>query len=257
MTNPLEINSTEARRQGRSPSYPAIDLERAVDRVRTIFEKEKQYPTPVMTVVSHWKYKTVDGNARLVLAALKKFGLLEVLSGKGNLARYKVTDLAIKVLNHPDEKIRLQALQEAALTPTIHREFWTQYGDNLPSEETLKWNLTRDLKFTDRGAREFIDEYQATVKYAQLASTSSLAHLDDLPDYQSISTVKSPTSERLSEVMPTDKLRNREFAIPLPGDKYVTITGPFPLNELGWNQLIAVLQVMKPGLISGEDHKSD
>lgn len=39
------------------------------------------------------------------------------------------------------------------------------------------------------------------------------------------------------------------LTIPLAGGGQITIDGPFKLAEQDWNQFMAVLQAMKPGLV--------
>src|ERR1700736_3830256 len=63
--------------RGRSPSYPAINLETAIQRARVLWETERQHAASVDTIVKHWGYKSLNGPAALSLAALKKFGLVE------------------------------------------------------------------------------------------------------------------------------------------------------------------------------------
>lgn len=43
------------------------------------------------------------------------------------------------------------------------------------------------------------------------------------------------------------------YAIPVSAGIDVAIEGPFPLTEEQWTQLLAVLSVLKPGLVSDED----
>jgi hypothetical protein len=40
------------------------------------------------------------------------------------------------------------------------------------------------------------------------------------------------------------------FVIPLPGGRHLLIEGDFPVSEAQWDQFIAVLDAMKPGLVS-------
>lgn len=42
----------------------------------------------------------------------------------------------------------------------------------------------------------------------------------------------------------------RAVPIPLSADQWVTLQGAFPLPEADWDQLMRVLAVMKPGLVS-------
>src|SRR5947208_2952028 len=131
------MRTPEQRKRGRSPSYPAISLKAAVDRARKLWQEEHEYPTALPTIFKHWGYKSTAGNANLVIAALRKFGLVDY-EGTGDTRRAKVSKLAVQILDHPDEATRLGALQKAALTPPIHAELWQKYRTQLPSDDALR-----------------------------------------------------------------------------------------------------------------------
>src|SRR5215212_7581365 len=113
--------------RGRSPSYPAIDLEAAIKKVQVLYEKEREHPTPAETIVRHWGYKSLNGPASLSLAALKKFGLIDD-EGTGPDRRARVSKLAVSILRNPDTVERSRAVKEAALRPAIHQVLWDRFG---------------------------------------------------------------------------------------------------------------------------------
>lgn len=236
----------------RSPGYPAINLERAISRTQEIWNKDKQYPTPIDAVVKHWGYKSLNGPASLAIAALKRFGLIIVAETKGD-RRITVTDLAVEILNHPNEETRRMAVQKAALKPTLHKELWSKYGANLPSVPVLKWNLTHDMNFTESGAEDFIRQYQQTISFAKLADTE-VRESGDEDDFESNEATAGGNETPISIIPLRNPQRgsgtSRQFDIPLPGGSSVVIVGNFPLNEQEWNQFLAVLAVMKPGLVA-------
>lgn len=45
----------------------------------------------------------------------------------------------------------------------------------------------------------------------------------------------------------------REVLIPIHGKTWPSIRAAFPLTEAAWNQMIAVLQAMKPGLVENSE----
>ena len=76
----------------RSPNYPLIGLEKALERARTIQDQARNHFAPINVVYQLWKYKTGLGDQ--TLAALKAFGLVEIKGEK---------DAALKTLG-PTEK---------------------------------------------------------------------------------------------------------------------------------------------------------
>lgn len=255
---------TEARRpKGRSPSYPAINLELAVQRARELYEKDRQHSTPATAAAKRWGYKSLNGPAAQVLAALKKYGLAED-EGVGDARRVRVTDLAVDILANPEPAARRAAIEKAALRPAIHREMWEEFGTGLPSDETLRWELTRERSFTETGATEFIRSYKATVAFAQLPNkrvTSAQEPAQDLVQI-SVQDVTDDDEPGQTDVLPTNVAASRStppsadskaFPIPLIEGGIVTVEGNFPLSERDWSHFITVLDAMKPGLVSTQE----
>jgi len=292
---PLDVDlitmtpTKSGRRQvGRSPAYPAIDLGRAIARSRVIWDMEKQYPMSPETVMKHWNYTSLNGPAGLQLSALVKFGLMDD-QGTKNDRRVKLSDLAVTILNHPDESERQRAIRIAALTPQAHRDMWEEYGLNLPSDTNLMWNLTRERGFTESGAKEFIKEYRATIAYASMdEGADDELTSDNVPENEALpasmialapQTLTSEVRVRRPEILfdspptaessasssewafyrtlPSGRRVTRpvasqypRFPIPLPGSRgQVTVEGPFPMSEAEWAYFLTVLQAMKPGFV--------
>ncbi|MDQ6946386.1 MAG: hypothetical protein M3256_08950 [Actinomycetota bacterium] len=251
--------------RGRSPSYPAINLETALQRTRQLWEAERQYQASVETIVTHWGYRSFNGPASLALAALKKFGLIED-EGTGTARVAKVSDLAVDILENPDETARREATQRAALNPSIHRELWEKYGTELPSDTNLRWELTRQRNFTETGADEFIPQYRSTVAFAQLRSTATLPtqtvvrQEDDDDDDSETDELPSPDPRPRGRARRPSRLSTETdphvLTIPLVGGTAVLVEGEFPITETDWNQMMAVLNAMKPGLVAEPQDES-
>lgn len=273
-----ETIAPTARRKGRSPAYPAISLEKAIQRARLVHDAEGTYKVPVSSVVSKWGYSSLNGPASLTVSALKKFGLFD---DEGNKAErtVAVTDLAVRILKHPNPEERQAAIREAALCPSIHMEMWEQYGTKLPSDETLEWRLTRDRGFTQTGAREFVREWRETMTFAGLGDTASPVpeNLEEsqgaaeqqrsdgagadpsirTPDLGSLlgwpaASPELPASPPASEQRPSaasQTVQSYPIPIALHGRPPVVVSGAFPLSETEWEQFKVVLDAMKPVLV--------
>lgn len=236
----------QAPKKGRSPSYPAVALDAAIERAATLYAKEGRNRVPITVIHKDWGYAANSGPATVTLAALKKYGLLED-DGQGDKRLGWLSELAFTILRNPDAAAKQAAIQQAALTPTIHREIWTQYGGHPPSDDALHYELLTARNFTETGAREFISQFRRTVGYAQLVAVGSV--VQDQPD---------ATTDQGSggEGVPPADLRTPPLAdsitipIPLVGATRVQISGQFPISEPAWQQLLAVLSAMKPGLVA-------
>lgn len=242
------------RRKGRSPSYPAVDLDDAIRRVEQIYGSEGQHPTPLPAVLKHWNYRSLNGPAGLTLSACRKFELVDV-EGRGDGREIRVSDLAVNILQNPNEAQRRAAIDVAALAPAAHRDLWDKYGATLPSDATVTWYLKRERGFTATGADEFVKEYRATLAYAHQFGAGSLGAQE---------AATNGDEEDLEEVAPPPPRRRRlsatveaeTYVIPIAAGRNVAVEGPFPLTEEQWRQFQSVLAAMKPALVAGEDGES-
>src|SRR4051794_10580533 len=100
----------------RSPNFPYIPLEQALERIRTVWDREGRQSAAPETLAGHWGYSEKSSGGRQTVGALRHSGLLE---GRG--ADLRVTELAQSIiLGEPGSKQWLQDVQEAALSPAIH-----------------------------------------------------------------------------------------------------------------------------------------
>lgn len=270
-----EEQRPQQRPKGRSPAYPAISLEKAIQRVRQLYARDKQYAIPVSSLPEIWGYRSLNGPASLTISALKKFGLVDEEGAKSE-RRITVTDSAVHILNHPSSDARTEAIRDAALLPPVHRELWDAYGASLPSDANLEWRLTRERGFTETGAKEFIREWRETMEFANLdelsrpaasAGTSTPVEGDEDAGHSQVQVAEplvvsaappqvDPGEARVrsqphADTESTPSVQSYPIPIALHGRPPVVVSGPFPLSEPEWAQFKAVLDAMRPVLVNG------
>ncbi len=253
--------------RGRSPNYPGISLGTAIDKARKLYESERRHAAPISVVTSIWGYSSpTTGYATVAVAALKKYGLL--LDEKADGERLlRLSELAMDILLNPEPR---EAIQQAALLPPLHKEMWETYGSRLPSFDTLRWMLVK-RGFTESGVQDFLRVYRETITFAKLdagvvkpiADEAEPTTVDeeehDAPyatgagsDRSSLPSLSAaPGSGKSQTVAQSNGLR-----IPIPlvgGTEVVVIEGQFPLTEQAWAQFMAMITVMKPGLVKPDD----
>ena len=246
------------KRKGRSPSYPGIDLEDAITRARQLYDEEGRNAAPVETIFKHWGYSPDSGLGFTILAALKKFGLVND-EGSGSRRKARLSDIARHILidQREDPTGRLHALQAAALMPPIHTELWEKYRDALPSDATLAYELQMERNFTARGAAEFIPQFKTTLAFAQLLDGGKLSgELEDKPGEESESQMSPPTTLQGPPAKPPTTRQTRVIQLPISSTEWAALQAPFPLTEEKWKQMLAVLDAMKPALV-GNDKGSE
>jgi len=242
-----------------------------VGRAEAIYKHEGKYAAPVDVVLSHWGYTGMSGPASRQVAALKKFGLIEDEGSKTD-RQIRLSDLALRIVM-PDSPERAESLKVAALKPAIHQELLAKYKDGLPaSDGSIRWHLVSDLGFTENAAQELIAEYRATLKFAGLDPSSPPDNLGatdiqepeedpsqsrdmDMSDARPPNGTTPSTREEAEQNETKTKASStmRDLTIPLPGTAWVKIEGEFPMAEDSWDQLLAMLSAMKPGLTRPND----
>ena len=258
MTNEEPLKTRKKR--GRSPGYPAIDLKEALERVKELKNKEGRNEAPVEVILRHWGYKEGTSTGRLVFASLKKYGLLEPKgSGKAQLS-----DLAIKITQdkRPDSSERDRLIKEAAIRPTIFRELLKKYPDGIPSDDTISFYLTTERTFTDSAAAQVIKTFKKTLAYAKINETDLFSGYEgDKTNDESedvIALIQPETTSaapRERQALGQSGPELLKFAF-LGGRATLSMTTEEPLSEDGWNSMMAVLEAMKPGLVT-EKRDSD
>ena len=243
----------------RSPSYPAIDLEEALRRTRQLWEKQHDYLTPLSAVFSIWGYESNAGNANLVVAALRKFGLVDY-EGSGTARKVKVTPLAIQILDHPLAPKRVEAKKEAALLPSIHAELWAQYGAKVPTDDHLRWELEQERGFSRTGAAEFIREYRRTIAYAGLTEGDTVAP----------QTLEPPTPEdehdeddHQERTPPKPPLRRERpagvvtYSVPLKPGSDIVVEFPYAPTDDDWDFFVGMLNAVRSRLVAKPDRTGE
>lgn len=245
------------KKRPRSPSYPVIDLGAAVQRAEAIYKHDGKYFAPIDTILSHWGYSARGGRALRQVAALKKFGLIEE-EGSQSERQVKLSQLGLYIVM-PDSPERTESLKKAAMLPAIHKELRDKYGDGLPSDSTVRWYLKAERGFTEKAAAELLAEYRATLRFAGLDTTPDPGDTVEDTDNRSADEEESQNADMTDmgtetplqhgpKRVETDSAVMRDITIPLPGTAWVKIEGEFPMAEDSWDQLLAMLTAMKPGL---------
>lgn len=241
------------RSKGRSPSYPGIDLETAIQRADLIYRQEGRHPAHFDTILKHWGYKPTTGPGLVTYAALKKFDLL-IDEGSGLNRRGRLSQLALDIIEdeRPDSSDKLQAIQEAALKPGIHRELWEEYKGLLPSDDNLRFTLLRHTPpFTPTGATEFVQEFQATIAFAKLAESARMSPKDteEQPINKGGGPKRDGASGRVTPFVPPSDSAMQTMPVPVAPGKWASLNAPFPLTEAEWQQMLTALGALKPGLV--------
>jgi len=248
----------------RSPSYPAIDLERAIERTQRLWDLAGKHPAPLESAVKAWGYSPKSSGGLQTIAALKQYGFLND-SGTGWGRQITLTKAAQELLvyeadrDSPDWATRAA---EAALRPKVHRTLWQKYGGSLPDDSVMLPFLKLDLGFSDDSAADMLKRFRSSIAFANLAEAAgSVSQDDEDSSDQNVGNggveqvVTSSTLEKRSPNLqsPPTTPGQRSVQIPYSPTTWAVIQAPFPLSEADWEAMIATLNDMKRGLVQPDE----
>ncbi len=157
----------------RSPSFPFIPLETAIERLVAFDRYFGRHPTPADKAGLAWGYKDKSSQADQTLGALRSFGLA-LYKGTGPKREISVSSEGRTYLRAEQDSTRESVVKTAALRPRMFRKLWLDWREDRPVDAVALEKLKFDYKFTDNGAKSFLKVYDATVAYAKLSSSDKI-----------------------------------------------------------------------------------
>ena len=168
----------------RSPAYPYVNLESAIQRAKVFYQKEGRNAAPLAVTSKHWGYEVKSSSCAQTAAALIAFGLMEDES-KGDSRRLRLTQNALTILleTWSDAGEKADLIKRVALAPRIHQLIWGKWGAGI-SDENLRHELIVDWepRFNENSVDRFIKEYRDTIAYANLVESDIVSSEDRSSD---------------------------------------------------------------------------
>lgn len=169
-----DTTEAPAAKRDRSPPFPFIPLDKAVERAMEFANEFKKHPARVSNAVAAWHFGPKSSGGIQTIAALKAFGLLDDIGG-GDDRKVQLTELAWRIILARQEEIRQKALAEAALKPRPIAEHWAIWGADRPADAGCLDDLMFEKSFTEEAAKRFLKVYDATIGYAKLAGSDKVS----------------------------------------------------------------------------------
>lgn len=239
----------------RSPNYPGIPLNKAVDRAEVLYGIARRNAAPAKLVLERWGYSPKSGAGMVTLAAVKHFGLIED-EGRGDNRQVKLSDGAITIILSPHGDERAAAIKAAALRPAMHRVLWEKYGSELPSQDVVRYYLLQEHGFSENGARDLIHEYRETIQFAGLEGSDTLDRDESASDAnrgeQDMSTlVKTPSSQDV--YAPSGPNEPWIVNLPLSPERLVVLHIPRRMSQSDWELLRGHLDLIERATLAHAD----
>jgi hypothetical protein len=150
----------------RSPNCPQISFIEAIEKGRTIYQKEHTHTAAKAVIAADLGYKGISGASLSLIGSLRQYGILE-----GSKEAMRITDDAVAYYERSDDYERWQATMRMAFKPALFAEMRTQFGENVPSEANLRhWLIQRS--FLPKAADDIIRVYKENIILASPGESS-------------------------------------------------------------------------------------
>lgn len=143
----------------RSPNYPGLSLQQAIEAAEKLWKAEKRTSVSHETAVAALGYKMLSGPARVAIAAMRQYGLVD----KAEKGHVRISDVAVSIL-HGDPNERAGALVSAALEPPLFAELHRTHAD--ASENAIRSYLITKKRFAEDGARRAAKAFKESLTFA-------------------------------------------------------------------------------------------
>lgn len=165
----IQPSGKQKRGEGRSPAYPFIPVQKALERVQELYDQESAHPAPLKSAMAAWNYSPKSSGGRQTLATMRYYGLIEV-TGEGDARMVKVSDLGRKIIldKREDDTEKRALIRQVALMPSAHKALFQEYPDGLPSDGTVHHFLVFRRQYNDAAASELLEEFKQTASYIGL-----------------------------------------------------------------------------------------
>lgn len=240
-----DTSKEAAGQRDRSPAFPVIGLEAALEKLAEFEAHYKRTAAPHAKVGEAWNIKT-KAYADRIAAALRYFGLLEY-QGSGKERSAIVSEIGRRYLRAQQDELKQEIIKAAALRPKQIAKHWNDWGKDRPAEAACLDALMGE-GFSDGGARDFLRVYDATITYAKLSDSDKAPHVVQEDEEESeASTVtpqlQTPTKPGMTPPPPPKKLGHQHAAFPLPeGD--VSLSFPAEMSVASAQMMASFVKLL-------------
>ena len=224
----------------KSPNYPGIPLEAAVQVAATLYQggaagtgvgRGRFTPQDAATA---WGYTGISGPVKIRMGALRQYGFIEGKKGEAPLLSGRALTVILRNQATPEHR---QALQEAFLCPPT----FVELHDRLPgaAQDALRQFLIVERNFTDGGANRLIEVYQASMAYAIVDEYDNMAGQDEPEPEEE---VEAPPMVVANPTL-TPEENAQMLTVPLPGGGAAALSSQMTPEQ--WEQMYTILEAYK------------
>jgi hypothetical protein len=235
-----------AGQRDRSPAYPIVPLETALQRLTEFDAHFKRSPARPEKIGDAWNIKA-KAHADRIAAALRYFGLLEY-QGAGKVRSVIVSEEGRKYLRAQQEETKREVVKAAALRPKQIAKFWNAWGADRPADAACLDDLVLKNGFSEAGARDFLKVYDATISFAKLSDSdkSPSESQEDEEEWEKPAVTPeahTPPKPGAGVLPPASKLGQQHAAFPLP-EGSVSLSFPADLSVASAQMMASFVKLL-------------
>jgi hypothetical protein len=247
----------------RSPSYPMLSLPEAIDRVRTLWDKQRKNAVSPAVAMQSLGYKANSGTGGRVISALIQYGFLtEEGKGTGRLVRLTEEARSLMLLE-PGDPDWLKFIKAAALRPKIYAEMAQRWQETLPPDAEIRRYLSYERKFNPDTVHDLIKSFRRTYEFASLGSEGREQEENDIVAGPMEQTDFTATDQRGQahdaggrERRDTPRPPAKEFqpyTLPLAGGRIAHLHVPPEMSAQDFKLLTLGLKLIEASIVTTSD----
>jgi hypothetical protein len=128
------MNDQSGTTRFRSPPFPSLSLQRALERAEQLYRQERDHMAPLAAAARAWNMSPTSSGPIVTVAALRQYDLIDD-EGSGSGRKVRVSQDALRIIldKMPTSQSRQGALRRAFLSPKVFSELWERWKADLPS----------------------------------------------------------------------------------------------------------------------------
>jgi hypothetical protein len=161
------LKETASMERSRSPNYPSIPLDQAVDLISKLHSKSRTNIIDRESAAKDMGYSGLTGRSLKILGALGQYDLVKA-SGKGSV---RVTPVAVDILHGITDEDRKAALRHAGTAPKLFKSIVDRFTDGIPSENVIRSYLIQQ-GYADAALGPAIKSFLETNRFLENAGAN-------------------------------------------------------------------------------------
>lgn len=224
----------------RSPNYPRLSFEEALEKVRMVYDELHTYPADKEVISKSLGYGSLNGGSAAMIAGLNQYDLLEKTEKE-----YKVSDDAVSILELSEtSQERSEAINSLIFRPDILSELHNKYGEKLPQNSLMRHFLIQK-KYLPKAATEIIRIYRANLEFVNPLNSDYNSDTNTESEQKDVSSNKMEVQQVSQSQTPPIAMGGSQVVVNISADGELDVTFSGEVNEQTFDVLNGIREIQK------------